>query len=239
MWKIFFGCLCIFIKIGNLSAQNLNFFCCDIYEIVFMQKCISSHVTESLKDNNALQIEKNSVNFQCNGALIEGIVYGFVGSLRPSNPYDFKECIQELNSTYRSTVTGSVFQNHIKNKHAVCKPHVYVLGIATTNSTTLSQLNTIGQLAPNIEVLRWSMFSKSFQVNQFIGQFEKLQNFTLFTKTEDLIGIEDITYNNVTQLARFDLYLDFNTDTVKNFTLPALLRDMKSLQRFWMKCNKK
>lgn len=235
MWKIFFGCLCIFIKIGNFSSQDINFFCCDIYEIVFMKKCISSYVSESFNDNNALQITNNFVTFDCNGPLFEGIVYGFTGSLRPINVYDFKECIRELNSTYRRTVSGSVFHKHIKNKHAVCKPHVNILGIATIQTTTLSELNTIAQRAPNIEVLRWSMYLKSFQVNQFIGQFEKLQNFTLFSRTEDLNRCEDITYNNVTQLARFDLYLDFSSATIKNFTLPALLRDMKSLQRFWMK----
>lgn len=239
MWKIFVGCLCIFIKIGNFSAQNINFSCCDIYEIVFMKKCISSYVIESFKDNNALQITNNFVKFDCNGALLDGVVYGFAGSLMPINPYDFKECIRELNSTYRRTVSGSVFQNHIKNKHALCKPYVTILGIATHNTASLSDLNTFAQLAPDIEVLRWSMYEKTFQVNQFIGQFEKLQNFTLFTRTEELNRCEDITYNNVTQLARFDLWLDFNSATGKNFTLPALLRDMKSLQRFWMKCNKK
>lgn len=221
----------IFLAIPNLSAfeiKSLN--CCDILEIVFMQKC------NELERFNLEHIKK-TLSFKCIRSNIENrklnqIIIQFDAAFVPKNNNDLANCRQQLNSTNHSNYSQIIYTLEI------CNLQVHSITIHTNASMELFHFNALARQVPNITELRWQIHEKCLPVNEIIVQFTHLKSLTLEVDSSvDLKKCRD--YNSIgSQLQR--LYINLNqTYEVKSVNLTKLLPDMKRLNELKLNCGSK
>lgn len=229
MWKVFLECLCIFIAIGNLSALNVDFNCCDIYEIIIQEKCIN------LKQGSWGKVKKLgfSLNFQCNIG-IDDTIMEFAGSLSPQTRSDSKECFQEPNSTYRQSLDYFAFKKYTKDKQAVCKPHIDSVAMRTDQS-----LEEIRNLTLEISSLNDFKTFMNFSLSHatqltgvyFINSFDMA---SIISKVKNLYKYAELRLSNGTQSTGLYNIVGFN----RNFMLRGnILSDLKGLRSLSISCS--
>lgn len=232
MWNKLFKYFCILLTIPNLSAleiKSLN--CCDILEIVFMQKCteLERYKLEHFKKTLSFKCSQSSIG---TGMSNQNIYREFDASFVPKNNNDLANCRQQLNTT-----------NHLNHSQIIytleiCNLQVHSITIHTTESMELSHFNALARQVPNITELRWQMHEKCLPVNEIIVQFTHLKNLTLDVHSSvDLNKCKD--YNTIdSQLQRLSISLN-QTFEVKSVNLTKLLPDMKHLNELKLNCGSK
>lgn len=223
MWKELFYCLCIFIQLGNQSAERIKINCCDIQKLIFRLEC-------NFVDHLGIVYEGNIVMFQC--LSLGPIISRFHGLLRPSNEQDLNDCIEKLNK--RPKRIPSYFLNkiicdkYIKDTRAVCKPQVDFLEIETTAASNL--LEKVEWQTLEIENLQWKMEEKCHNINQITGKLKKL-NYLLLHFLNTVEKCEETTFVNATQLTELTIMVSSVLAFPENF-----LSHLKNLQELTIFC---
>lgn len=227
MWKQFVSFLCIILAIENLSAYKYEINCCDIYEIIFKQKCtdMDNIIGEFVKPNK----------FICRNPSKEELVSQFSGSILSSNK-DWNYCIRETKLIDQSLVYMSV-NIRIERFYADCEVNVDSLTINTNGTTLISQFYEVVRHVPDITRLNWNMEDKCQRVNEIIAPFKYLNALSLSVYgSVNLNNCNNLNFNGASQLTKLGINL-FKPKNVTNYAFPkTFLGDMKNLKQFSLGC---
>lgn len=216
--------------------------CCDLLEVVFMQKCVG------WQRSKFEQVE-NSLSFKCflfprNTIISNQEIYRqFDGSFTPKNAENLESCRHQLNNSRNSSILEE--NTHLIYTIEVCNLHVNSVEIYTNETMELSYIKDVVRHAPNITELAWHMHKKCQPVNDITFQFRHLINLKLkvYASSVELNKCEDFSFNG-TQLTELHVYLmgpsRFESAKVTNYTITArFLHDMRNLKVFNLYCASK
>lgn len=205
MWKRFFGCLCLFLPIEYLGADQERLTFCNVADRIFSQKCTESFTKATIEIND----EEFRINFSIwrNDATQQEMISQFFGLLKPKNASVDSCLIEAKRNRIRNLIHNEYFTARL---FQVCELIVHSLVINTNKTTELPHLYTEILKVPYITELFWTMHHKCHPLNEIISNLKHLQKLELKLYSSVHLNECDFQFDGATQLKFLHIYAHFD-----------------------------